>query len=146
MPPRAMRARTRYRPSTSRPMRGSACGVFTKRVYEERAVSPGNGAPQRGFDPVTNRVSGAASPQRCQPTVRLLLPLAVAVREGRDLHGLRGIGELLRLPAGDVQQHAARGAVRILRADVEDPDAAIRVQDLRGRAPALGGPLLEESQ
>ena len=46
MPPRAIRARTRYRPSTSRPMSGSAIWLgVTGRVYERSRRQPGNGAP-----------------------------------------------------------------------------------------------------
>src|SRR5690606_2068789 len=120
MPPRAIRARTRYRPSTSRPMRGSACGVLTERVYEERTATQGSGAPAGGFDPVTTCVSS----QRREPAIRLLLPLPVAVRVRRHLHGLRRAGERPVLPSGDVEQAARGAAVGILRPAVEDPDAA----------------------
>src|SRR5438045_3849473 len=43
MPPRAMRERTAYRPSSTRPTKGSATVVSTRGGYVRAARTPGNG-------------------------------------------------------------------------------------------------------
>src|SRR5262245_21018332 len=59
-------------------------------------------------------------------------PLGVRIGEGADLHLLRGLGEAHLIAVGDAQELL-----------VELGRGVDRIGDLRGRAPAHAGPLLE---
>ena len=87
-------------------------GRLRERAGHQRRLGAGEGVRQRG---------------------RLVLPLLVRRRVRALLHGLRGDGELLALPAGHLDQRVEELAGRVPR-----------VEDLPGAAPALGRPLLEQ--
>ncbi len=138
IPPRAIRERTRYRPSTRRPISGSVRWlVLTLRVYGAAAVSPSSGAP---------RIARYPRSAECgEPGVSGLLPLCVSIGVGGDLHGLRGIGEGQILPAGDLEQTARRAAIGVVGAAEEGAGGAFGVAHLLDRAPSRRRSLLEQS-
>src|SRR5579875_4038507 len=134
MPPRAIRARTWYRPSIRRPTIESGGAAVTRAVYGRAPAAPG-GPPRRGRGSAGPglRSAEAARPHPCAP-----LPARIRGRAGQALHGVRRVPDRHEPPA--VGRDEARHGVG---AEEEADGGAPRVEALVRLAPF--GSLLEEA-
>ena len=147
MPPRAMRERTWYRPSTRRPIIGSACCSCSRFESTDGYLrATRSGSPRLTRSAARQRVGRQPS---CDSQARALRSPTSRTRSGyaEICTACAACVNVMRLPARDVEQPAGAPAVRVGGAAVERawPRA-------RGRAPRSGVPqpgaraLLEEAE